>query len=230
MIDRKWISERWIAGEGIEVGGFHFPFPVVKHKAKVKYIDLLTREQLIQKFPEIKNHADIPSTDIIDDGQFLNSITDSSQDFLLSSHHLEHCEVPLIAVDNHLRVLKSQGILFYAIPNMRRTFDQHREVTPLDHLIDEYEDYYDLVDEGLWENHLREHFNEYFLNVDHLADEKERKKRTELALLEKDNVHFHTWDIQSWTQFVGHVCSRWQVQCELLFPSHHEIFTVLRKL
>lgn len=59
---------------------------------------------------------------------------------MIANHFLEHCENPIKAFLNMLRVLRPGGILFLAVPDKRHTFDRDRPVTPLAHLVRDYEE------------------------------------------------------------------------------------------
>src|SRR3954468_17271504 len=54
---------------------------------------------------------------------------DSSCDFVLSSHVLEHLANPLRALMEWRRVLRPGGKLFMLVPHGRRTFDHRRPTT-----------------------------------------------------------------------------------------------------
>lgn len=69
----------------------------------------------------------------------LAGIPSSSYDFLLSSHMLEHSANPLKALTEWMRVLKPGGTLVLALPHRDGTFDHRRPVTPLAHLIEDFE-------------------------------------------------------------------------------------------
>jgi len=77
--------------------------------------------------------------DVLDDGESLSTIEPASQDFIVANHFLEHCENPIGTIENHLGKLRPGGILFYAVPDKRFTFDYPRDVTPLEHMISDYE-------------------------------------------------------------------------------------------
>ena len=74
-------------------------------------------------------------SDIIDTGETLSKIGTETQDFVIASHVLEHLKDPLGGIRNWIRVLKTGGIAFIIIPDMRFTSDKGREETTLNHLI-----------------------------------------------------------------------------------------------
>ena len=47
---------------------------------------------------------------------------------------------PIGTIETHLGKLKPGGVLFYAVPDKRFTFDFRREVTPLAEMVDDYDE------------------------------------------------------------------------------------------
>lgn len=75
-----------------------------------------------------------PGNLFLHDATELASIQDSSYDFLLASHILEHVANPLRAVAEFHRVLKPGGTALVLVPNPAHTFDHRRPVTTMTHL------------------------------------------------------------------------------------------------
>ena len=123
-------------GDGIEVGPLHSPLKVPR-SARVTFVDRMPVAQLREQYPELKN-VKLVEPDVVDDGEKLKKFEDSSQDFIIANHFLEHCQDPIGAFEGFLRVLKEGGILYLALPDMRSTFDKDREVSAFDHLLRDY--------------------------------------------------------------------------------------------
>ena len=134
---RREFAARFLFGEGLEIGALHLPLSV-PDDVTVHYVDRLTVADLRRDYPELAEW-NLVEADIIDSGEVLSTLADASQDFIIANHFLEHCEDPIRAIHNHLRKLRPGGILFYAVPDMRFTFDCPREVTPLEHMIEDHE-------------------------------------------------------------------------------------------
>jgi SAM-dependent methyltransferase len=66
-------------------------------------------------------------------------IPSDTYDFVLSSHTLEHTANPLRVLQEWLRVLKAHGLLVLVLPHKDGTFDHRRPVTPLEHLVEDFE-------------------------------------------------------------------------------------------
>jgi SAM-dependent methyltransferase len=111
----------------------------VPDAATIRYVDHLTADQLRDEYPELGDRP-LVQVDLVDDGERLDSIPAQSQDFVIASHFLEHCEDPIGALQAHLRTLRAGGTLLLALPDRRSGIDERREATTLDHLIADHEE------------------------------------------------------------------------------------------
>ena len=94
---------------------------------------------LRREYPELADW-DLTEVDIVDDGEKLAKIPAESQDFIIANHFLEHTEDPIGTIETHLGKLKPGGVLFYAVPDKRFTFDFRRPVTPIEHMVADFEE------------------------------------------------------------------------------------------
>jgi SAM-dependent methyltransferase len=62
-------------------------------------------------------------------------VADESQDFVISSHVIEHFFDPIKALLEWVRVVRPGGYIFVIAPHKERTFDKDRPRTPLAELI-----------------------------------------------------------------------------------------------
>ncbi|MBW8051172.1 MAG: methyltransferase domain-containing protein [Cytophagales bacterium] len=138
-IDRESIANLYLTGNGIEIGALHLPLKVPP-SASVKYVDILPKSELEKHYPELLKDYELVEVDIVDDGEYLIKIQNSSLNFVIACHFLEHCQNPIAAVENFLRVLKPGGILYLAVPDKRYTFDKDRPITSFEHLLKDYEE------------------------------------------------------------------------------------------
>ena len=69
----------------------------------------------------------------------MECIPSASYDFVLSSHALEHTANPILALTEWVRLLKDQGTLVLLLPHKDETFDHHRPVTTIRHLIADFQ-------------------------------------------------------------------------------------------
>ncbi len=182
---RAEFAARFLFGEGLEIGPLHLPL-TMPEQAKVSYVDRMAIEDLREEYPELAEW-DLTPVDVIDDGERLAKIPASSQDFIVANHFLEHCENPIGTIETHLGKLRPGGVLFYAVPDKRYTFDFRRPVVHLQHMVADYE-------EGP-ERSRREHYEEWSRLV--LAEEGETEAETIARARDlegkKYSIHMHAW-------------------------------------
>ena len=133
---RDAIAAIFLRGDGIEIGALHQPLHLPA-SARVKYVDRMTVPELRRQYEEL---ADMPlvETDIIDNGEQLTTIGDSTEDFVIANHFIEHCQNPIQTFHNLSRVLKLGGVLYLAVPDKRFTFDADRPCTTIDHIMRDF--------------------------------------------------------------------------------------------
>lgn len=217
---RKGISHLYLSGEGVEIGGLHNPLSVPR-KASVRYVDRMSAEELRKQYPEL-NDKRLVHVDIIDDGERLETISDSTQDFVIANHFLEHSENPLNAVRNMLRVLKNNGILYAALPDKRYTFDAGRPVTPLAHILDDYA-------QGPEHSRLS-HFHEWVRLVDGVSDAAEITAKAAALLDLNYSIHFHVWTQKEMLELFLHISQSYRLDFEVILKNGDESIFILRKL
>jgi methyltransferase family protein len=134
---RVELAAHFLFGEGLEIGPLHQPLALPPH-AHARYVDRMKIDDLRREYPELADW-NLTEVDIVDDGELLTTIAEESQDFIVANHFLEHCENPISTIGTHLGKLKPGGILFYAVPDQRFTFDYRRPITALEHMVADYE-------------------------------------------------------------------------------------------
>ncbi|MGH8208374.1 MAG: methyltransferase domain-containing protein [Steroidobacteraceae bacterium] len=145
----------------------------------------------------------------------LGFLADNSYDFLLSSHMLEHSANPLRAVYEWQRVLKPGGVFFLVLPHKDGTFDHRRPVTPLAHMIEDFE-------RGTGEDdltHLPEILELHDLSLDPGITSLDGFKARSEKNLENRALHQHVFDTRTAVELVDH--ARFQIHAvELAHPYH----------
>lgn len=189
---RVVLSRKYINGSGIEIGALYKPLTVTS-AASVNYIDRTDVDGLRRHYPELKRWP-LVEVDIVDNGETLARVPDGSQDFIIANHFLEHCENPLGTIRQHLAKLRPGGILFYALPNKRRTFDARRPLTSFEHLV------VDDIDGP--EQSRTDHYREWLLLVDGEEDPMKIELKTREFEDSNYNIHFHVWDHNSLNDFL----------------------------
>jgi SAM-dependent methyltransferase len=185
-LQRSWAAQRWLTGQGVEIGAFESPTLTPKG-SRTAYVDRVPAAAH-RKVPEYAN-LNLVDPDIIDDGATLATIPDETYDYLVASHVFEHIEDPLAALKNWLRVVKPGGRLLIIVPDKRYMFDHKRPLTPIDHFFAEHEN-------GV-EQSRDSHYRDVALNHLELsgdaADQYVERK-------EDPSIHWHTFTLES---FVG---------------------------
>jgi SAM-dependent methyltransferase len=189
---REELARRYLKGEGVEIGGLNGSVKIPAG-SKVKYADLKPLDDLKACYPDI---SFIQQPDIITDLESLDGIADASLDFFIANHVLEHVENPLRALHSISRVLRTGGVAFIALPDKRYTFDKQRAVTPLAHLIRDFESGPE------WS--INAHYLDWAENVEGLRG-KEAIERASILLSARDNIHFHVWDFSAMKEMFSYV-------------------------
>lgn len=221
-------AHRFLTGKGLEIGALNLPLEVPAG-AEVSHLDRVTREELEKQYPEYAA-GQLPEVDIVDNGESLATIAAGSQDFIVANHFLEHTEDPIGTIETHLGKLKPGGVLFYAVPDKRYTFDFLREVTPLEHMIRDHEQGPD--------QSRRQHYEEFAQFV--VAGDKERERsdfpqwvETVAGELEEldHSIHFHVWTETSFLALLIHCHEHFGESFELEALSRRglEVIVILRK-
>ncbi|MEG5159461.1 methyltransferase domain-containing protein [Microcoleus sp. AT3-A2] len=217
---RKDIAFQYLKGEGIEVGALHAPLQV-PDSVKVHYVDRMSVSDLRKQYPELAT-VNLVEADIVDNGETLSSIADNSWDFAIANHMIEHCQNPIGALENFLRVIKPGGLVYMGVPDKRYTFDIDRPLTSLDHLIRDYK-------EGPEWSKLG-HYEEYVRLVDKTPEE-QVAARMQLLLDIDYSIHFHVWTSETFPEMLAYcqqnLSSSFEI--ELFQENSGEMIMILRK-
>src|SRR5579863_7989152 len=129
------LAHRLLDGlEGIEIGGSaHNPFGL-----KTRNVDYTGEMTTCYKEEEVRMCGEALPVDIVAPGDQL-PLEDSSVDFVVSSHVIEHFPDPIKALKEWYRVVKPGGYLYIIAPHKERTFDKERNRSTLAELIERHE-------------------------------------------------------------------------------------------
>lgn len=196
-IARRTVSDLFIHGHGIEAGAGARPFPIPLG-ANCFYGDIRDSEKLKAYFK-----VDEVAVDGSIDAQTYAGIEDNSLDFVISAHVIEHLENPLGSIENAVRVLKPGGIHLLVVPDLRSTFDRHRQPTPLNHLIR------DATDGGAGSR-----INDYAGFLRDVARPEwgnqtpgEELERVAVEMSERNqDIHFHAWTTETFLDALEYAC------------------------
>lgn len=181
---RRAVADLFIAGRGLELGAGSRPFPIPPH-AVCYYGDIRDQEQLSRYF-DTGNTA----LDGFIDAQTLEGVPAASQDFIISSHVIEHLEDPIGSIRATINALKPGGIFLLAVPDMEKTHDHLRPPTPLAHLIQDSRDGGRSTRLQAYEEHVR------FVHpaiTDETIPEDEVPNHVAGIERARMDVHFHCW-------------------------------------
>lgn len=217
--NRILLSFLYLRGNGIEIGALHNPLPV-SPLARVRYVDHMTVTDLRKLYPELRNKKLVP-VDILDDGEKLLTIPGGSQDFVIANHFLEHCQNPLLAMENAFRILRLGGVFYLALPDMRYTFDRDRPVTILDHVKECYS-------EGP-ERFLRRHYEEWVQQFNKGMDEELIAREVERLMKMGYSIHHHVWTQWEMMELLMHLRKRFPFEIENMLRHEQEVIFIIRK-
>ena len=187
------IAGRYLRGDGIEIGALDIPLQLPA-RARVRYVDRKDMAGLRADFPNLSDRAFV-DVDVVDDGERLASFAAGSVDFVVANHMIEHTEDPIGTLEAHVRVLRTGGALYLAVPDRRRTFDAVRSRTPLAHHLRDHE-------EGpAWSR--RDHYRDWVRLVERF-DEADVEARAAQLAAEGASIHFHVWELEDFVTLVAH--------------------------
>ena len=127
------LAHKYCVGQGLEIGGSaHNPFGL-----DARNVDMTDSLDTVFKREEVRLCGRALPVDIVASGDAL-PCADESQDFIVSSHVLEHFPDPIKALLEWDRLVRPGGIIFMIVPHKERTFDREKPRTPLQHLIDDF--------------------------------------------------------------------------------------------
>lgn len=215
---RARVAEQYLFGSGVEFGALHASLTVPEW-VTVKYADMVPAEKLRAWFPDLKG---IRAPDFVTDLESMRGIDDASMDFVIANHVLEHVEDPLRALASLSRVLRPSGIAFIALPDKRFTFDKDRAITPLEHLIRDYEQGPDCS--------IAEHYDEWARCIDGLSGDAHKQKCADM-LRDRTNIHFHVWDYPAMLEMFANVARTpdFGLEVEMSMQNGVEVIWILRK-
>jgi SAM-dependent methyltransferase len=218
---RADIAAKYLTGSGIEIGALQRPL-LLPARCRVKYIDRLITADLRNHYPELNVHP-LTTPDIVDDGERLHHIANESQDFVIANHFLEHSQNPIDTINNLFRVLRTDGVLYMAIPDKRIIFDRTRPVTRF---------------ERLWQTYLSgvredrtELYTEWCIHSLNLSSEESAQMASQL--LEQDySIHFNVWGSEEIVSFFLGIKDRIGLPFDILglFTTDNELIVLLKKV
>ena len=195
----------WLRGDGIEIGALNQPLGVHR-RARVRYVDRLSVEEQRQEYPELATEQFAP-VDVIGSAEDLSQFEDSSIDFVIANHLLEHLEDPIAGLLEFQRVLRCGGVVYLGLPDQRRTFDRERALTSVAHLLCDHED-------GVLTSR-RDHYVDWARHVAHVEPE-ELDEYVEAQMSNAYSIHFHCWQPDTFLDFFVAAREKFELDFELV--------------
>jgi predicted SAM-dependent methyltransferase len=218
-LQRRSLVRNYIKGRGIEIGALHRPLRV-SSQARVTYVDRLWVPGLQQRYPELASRK-LAKVGVVDDIERLTRIQDASQDFLIANHVLEHCQNPIGALLNFLRVLRGGGVLYLAVQDDRYTLNGTRPVTSLEHLLQ------DLERGPEWSK--QQHLEEWTRMVNGVQEADEVAEQVSTLMKIDYRIQYHVWTQLELLQMLLLVRKKLSFEIEVFLKRNKEVLMILRR-
>jgi SAM-dependent methyltransferase len=190
--NRALFARSFCGGNGIEIGALHHPMRLPPG-SRARYVDRMSRAQLYAHYRELGQENLVP-VDIVDDGETLSTLPDGGEDFVVACQFIEHCQHPVRALVNMLRVVKDGGFVVLTVPDKWQSFDKDRPMTTNQHLLDE-------CLHGT-EATAQEHYREYVRFVNGVDDPGRIKEVADGYARANVSIHWHVWDPEAFLGFL----------------------------
>ncbi len=224
-LDLREIAAASLRGIGIEFGPGASPFPVPL-ECHPLYADMYSYQALRSHLYPGQTAHQVVRPDFVTDLQTLSGIADESLDFVVACHVIEHTVSPITAFAACHRALRPGGSMVLVVPDFEKTFDRSRELTPLQHFIDDHVAPSRERDHG--------HFLEFYTRVFPPSDPADIPALAEKKHAEDFSIHYHCWnhdsfaDMVAWINRDGAWSSVWS-HPTLPGPENIEFYFVLTK-
>jgi SAM-dependent methyltransferase len=188
---RQGLARKFLRGSGVEIGALQRKLQLPSG-CSIRYIDRMLLADLFEHYPEMRQYP-LQAPDLVDNGEQLATIAESSLDFLVANHFFEHSENPIKTMKNFLRVLKPHGILFMAVPDKRYTFDSQRPSTNFATIRAAYQS-------GVRPD--RTHLYREWVELAEMNTGPESESRIAALLQENYSIHFNVWSADELLSFL----------------------------
>jgi SAM-dependent methyltransferase len=166
----------------------------------------------------------------------MEGIKNSSFNFIINCHVIEHVPRTILALKKCYDKLKKGGILFMVVPHKEYTFDVLRPLTSLSHFIEDYNNYIKERDVIHIVDHF-EHFNEYEAKRNNvIAGRVNLFPFIEYFLAgNKIDIHYHTFTEENFTELLNYFntnIARWgktEIIPRIPFEDSNEFYVRLTK-
>lgn len=204
-------------GNGLEIGALHRPFDLDAH---VTYLDYERTAQLKQAYRRDERVGDIRQVQLVSKDVEYPFLDDDAFDFVINSHVLEHVANPGRVIEEWLRIIRPGGMLYMVVPDKDFTFDRPRALTPIRHLLEDFDSRTAQIGLEHYEDYLRNREGGPKTNLDALIADAHRKQTS---------IHVHTFTADSLRIFLNALRSRLRFRLEHFEAQGMHVHVGLRK-
>jgi SAM-dependent methyltransferase len=140
---------------------------------------------------------------------------------LIANHVLEHCQNPIGALLNFLRVLRGGGVLYLAVQDDRYTLNGTRPVTSLEHLLQ------DLERGPEWSK--QQHLEEWTRMVNGVQEADEVAEQVSTLMKIDYRIQYHVWTQLELLQMLLLVRKKLSFEIEVFLKRNKEVLMILRR-
>jgi SAM-dependent methyltransferase len=214
---RASIAAAFLRGKGVEIGALTQPTDLPP-ECHVVYYDRFP-SSVLRTFFDHASEGPLFEPDVLGNAETLDGLGDTTFDFVVANHVIEHLEDPiafLASVASHLEV---GGRAMIAAPDKRYTFDRARPVTRFEHLVDDHV--------GGAERSRADHFREYARLTEGVADPELDRRIAELDRADMHPIHFHVWDADAFVAFAEAAIERFALPFSLVYATAANTETII---
>jgi SAM-dependent methyltransferase len=196
LLEHRAIGCARLKGRGAEVGALNNP-SWVPAGCQVSYFDCASVEEALAAFPEL-SAADLVAVDHIgnlDRGDLAQAFPHQDLDFIIANHVIEHVANPLRLLEQLFTVVRVGGYVVLSAPDKEFTFDKPRELTPFEHVFEEYQRGVETVDRAHYEAFVRAVLPDRLEPGDKNLD-------ALIAHVASRREHAHVWTATTFREFV----------------------------
>jgi len=123
---------------GLEIGAYTRP-TLAPADAAMRYLDYYSTEELREQLQrEGQSDESLVHVDyVVKHGRYSIRIPEKF-DLIIANHVMEHCCNPIDWINDLGSMLRSEGLLFLALPDKKFSFDKYRPDTDVSHLVYNY--------------------------------------------------------------------------------------------
>jgi predicted SAM-dependent methyltransferase len=222
---RSYFADKYLVGDGLEIGAQANPLIITNDRTRVKYVDRLSDAQShIHYIPDTQG---VVKVDLVCEADNLVEVPSQTIDFVIANHVLEHTEDPIGVLLEWLRVLKHNGLIYLVVPNfVSNEFDFERKPVPLDHLIRD--------NRNSLGDRKSEHWQEFISKVEEITKGTESfSERFQHYQLTDLRIHMHVFSAQLITEVIEYIGKELGIQVVELdtfhLPHCFEIISIIQK-